>query len=82
MPFLNYQPLKLQLRVFLSGHTVAMVTYDVMESVATICYDLGPRVGTWVLPITHGTWQSVFEREKKETAILKLEVTRICCEAE
>ena len=24
-------PLKLQLRVFLSGHTVAMVTYDVME---------------------------------------------------
>ena len=31
MPFLNYRPLKLFLRVFLAGHTVAMVTYDVME---------------------------------------------------
>ena len=28
------------------------------NSVATICYDLGPSVGTWVLPITHGTWRS------------------------
>ena len=35
-------------------------------TVATICYDLGPRVGTWVLPITHGAWRSVFEREKKK----------------
>ena len=31
MPFLNYKPLKPQLRVFLAGHTVAMVTYYVME---------------------------------------------------
>ena len=31
MPFLNYKPLKLQLRVFLAGHTVAIVTYYVME---------------------------------------------------
>ena len=31
MPFLNYRPLKLLLRVFLAGHTVAMVTYYVMK---------------------------------------------------
>ena len=31
MPFLNYKPLKLYLRVFLAGYTVAMVTYYVMK---------------------------------------------------
>ena len=36
MPFLNYKLLKLQLRVFLAGHTVAMVTYYVMER-TTLC---------------------------------------------
>ena len=25
--FLNYKPLKLELRMFLAGHTIAMVTY-------------------------------------------------------
>ena len=32
MPFLNYKPLKLLLRVFLRGHTVAMVTYNVKKN--------------------------------------------------
>ena len=27
VPFLNYEPLKLQLRVFLGDYTVALVTY-------------------------------------------------------
>ena len=31
MPFLNYRPLKLLLRVFLAGGSVAMVTYYVMK---------------------------------------------------
>ena len=35
MPFLNYKPLKLRLRVFLVGHIVAMVTYIVMERTTT-----------------------------------------------
>ena len=35
MPLLNYKPLKLQLRVFLADHTVAMVTYYVMERTTT-----------------------------------------------
>ena len=30
-PFLKYKPLKPQLRVFLGGHTVAMVTYCVTK---------------------------------------------------
>ena len=41
VPFLNYKPLKLYLRVFLAGHTVAMVTYYVMKR-TTMC---SPKVG-------------------------------------
>ena len=41
MPFLNYKPLKPQLRVFLGGHAVSMVTYYVMER-TTMC---SPIVG-------------------------------------
>ena len=33
MPFLKYKPLKLQLRVFLGGYTVAMVTYCVTKMI-------------------------------------------------
>ena len=35
MPFLNYKRPKLQLMVFLGGHTVAMVTYWVAEMITT-----------------------------------------------
>ena len=35
VPFLNYKPLNLQLRVLLAGHAVAMVTYYVMERTTT-----------------------------------------------
>ena len=35
MAFLNYRPLKLLLRVFLAGHTVAMVFYYVMKRTTT-----------------------------------------------
>ena len=35
MTFLNYKPLKLYLRVFLAGHTVAMITYYVMKRTTT-----------------------------------------------
>ena len=33
MLFLNYKPLKLKLRLFLVGHTVAMVTYCVAKMI-------------------------------------------------
>ena len=35
VPFLNYKPLKLQFRVFLGGHTVAIVTYWVTKMITT-----------------------------------------------
>ena len=33
MPFLKYKPLKPQLRVFLGGHPIAMVTYCVTKMI-------------------------------------------------
>ena len=41
MPFLNYKPLTLLLRVFLASSTVAMVTYCVTKMVTTC----SPMVG-------------------------------------
>ena len=35
MPCLNYKNLKLQLRMFLGGHPVAMVTYCVTKMIPT-----------------------------------------------
>ena len=36
MPFLNYKPLKLKIRVFLAGHSVAMVTYCVKNLILSL----------------------------------------------
>ena len=49
MPFLNYKPLKLQLRVFLSGHTVAMVTCYVMERTTTCSPIVGQFFNTMIV---------------------------------
>ena len=35
VPFLKYKRLKLKLRVFLAGHSVAMVTYNVTKTIPT-----------------------------------------------
>ena len=35
MPFLKYKRLKLKLRVFLAGHSVAKVTYNVTKLIPT-----------------------------------------------
>ena len=35
VPFLKYERLKLKLRVFLAGHSVALVTYCVMKIIPT-----------------------------------------------
>ena len=43
MPFLNYRPLKLLLRVLLEGQNVAMVTNNVMKR--TTC---SPIVGQFI----------------------------------
>ena len=49
MPFLNYRDLKLLLRVFLAGHTVAMVTYYVMKISATCSLIAGQFFDTMIV---------------------------------
>ena len=49
MPFLNYKPLKPQLRVLLAGHTVAMVTYYVMERTTTCSPIVGQFFDTMIV---------------------------------
>ena len=48
MPFLNYKPLKQNLRVFLASHTVAMVTYYVMERTTTCSPIVGQFFDTMI----------------------------------
>ena len=43
--FLNYKPLKLQLRVFLAGHTVAVVTYCVTKMITC-----SPIIDSFLIP--------------------------------
>jgi len=45
VPFLNYKPLELKLRVFLAGHTVAMVNYGVTKMI-TMC---SPMTGQFLI---------------------------------
>ena len=49
MPFLNYKPRKLQLRVFLAGHTVAMVTYNVIERTTSCSPIIGECLDTMIV---------------------------------
>ena len=49
MPFLNYKPVKLQLRVFLAGHTVAMVTHYLMERTTTCSPIIGQCFDTMIV---------------------------------
>ena len=49
MPFLNYKPLKLLLRVFLAGHTVAMVTYCVAKMITTRSPMVGQFFNTMIV---------------------------------
>ena len=56
MPFLNYKPLKLQLRVFLADHTVAMVTYIVMGRTATSSPIIGQCFDTMIVASSDKEW--------------------------
>ena len=56
MPFLNYKPIKLQLRVFLAGHTVAMVTYYVMTSTTTCSPIVGQPFDTMIVALSDKEW--------------------------
>ena len=49
MPFLKYKPLKLKLRVFLVGHSVAMVTYNVTKIIPTCSAVIGQFSDTMIV---------------------------------
>ena len=49
MPFLNYKLLKLYLRVFLTGHTVAMVIYYVVKMMTTCSPMIGQYCDTVIV---------------------------------
>ena len=56
MPFLKYKRLKLKLRVFLAGHSVAMVTYRVTKMVTTCSPMVGQFFDTMVVASSEKEW--------------------------
>ena len=56
MPFLNFKPPRLQLRVFLAGHTVAMVTYYVMKRTTTCLPIIGQLFDTMIVASSDKQW--------------------------
>ena len=53
MPFMKYKRLKLKLRVFLVGHSVAMVTHCVMKIIPTCSPVIGQFFDTMIVPYIH-----------------------------
>ena len=56
MLLVNYRPLKLLLRVFLAGHTVAMVTYYVMKRTTTCSPKVGQFFDTMIVASSDKEW--------------------------
>ena len=56
MPFLKYKRLKLKLRVFLAGHSVAMVTYCVTKIIPTYFPVIGQFCDTMIVASTDKEW--------------------------
>ena len=53
---MNYKPLKLYLRVFLSSNTVAMVTYCVTKMVTTCLPMVGQFFDTMIVASSDKEW--------------------------
>ena len=56
MPFWKYKCLKLKLRVFLAGHSVAMVTYCVTKIIPTCSPMIGQFFDTMTVASTDKEW--------------------------
>ena len=56
VPFLTYKHLKLKLRVFFAGHTVAMVSYCVTKMITTCSPMIGQFVDTMIVASTDKEW--------------------------
>ena len=56
VPFLKYTRLKLKLRVFLAGHSVAMVTLSVTKIIPTCLPMIGLIFNTMIVASTDKEW--------------------------
>ena len=56
VPFLKYKRLKLKLRVFLAGHSVAMVTYCVTKIIPTSLTVIGKFFDTMIVASIDIEW--------------------------
>ena len=56
VPFLKYKRLKLELRVLLAGHSVAMVTYNVTKIMPTCSPIIGQFFDTMIVASTDKEW--------------------------
>ena len=56
VPFLKYKHLKLKIRVFLAGHSVAMVTYCVTKTIPTCLPVIGQVFDTMIVASIDKEW--------------------------
>ena len=56
VPLFKFKHLKLKLRVFLAGHTVAMVTYYVMERTTTCSPIIGQCLDNMIVASSDKEW--------------------------
>jgi len=56
VPLLKYKRLKLKLRVFLAGHSVAMVTYCVTKMMPTCSPVIGQYFDTMIVASSDKEW--------------------------
>jgi len=56
VPFFNYKRLKLKLRVFLAGHSVAMVTFCVTKMIPTCSPVIGLIFDTMIVASSDKEW--------------------------
>ena len=56
MPFLKYKRLKVKLRVFLAGNSVAMVTYCVTKMIPTCSPVIGQLFDTMIVASINKEW--------------------------
>ena len=57
VPCLKYKRLKLKLRMFLAGHSVAMVTYSVTKIIPTCSPMIGQLFDTMIVALTDKEWK-------------------------
>ena len=56
LPFLKYKRLKLKLRVFLAGHSVAMVTYSITKIIPMCSTMIGQFFYTMIVASIDKEW--------------------------